>query len=43
MRPRVPRDLDVWRGDRVVIYLPMVPEAVISMLACARIGCGPWC
>jgi propionyl-CoA synthetase len=32
------RDLDVRRGDRVVIYLPMVPEAVISMLACARIG-----
>ena len=25
-------------GDRVVIYLPMVPEAVIAMLACARIG-----
>jgi propionyl-CoA synthetase len=28
----------VQRGDRVVIYLPMVPEAVIAMLACARIG-----
>ncbi|HEX6679749.1 MAG TPA: AMP-binding protein, partial [Gaiellaceae bacterium] len=28
----------VERGDRVVIYMPMVPEAVISMLACARIG-----
>jgi acetyl-CoA synthetase len=26
------------RGDRVLIYLPMVPEAAISMLACARIG-----
>jgi propionyl-CoA synthetase len=26
------------RGDRVVIYMPMVPEAVIAMLACARIG-----
>ncbi|HEX3718699.1 MAG TPA: acetate--CoA ligase [Verrucomicrobiae bacterium] len=26
------------RGDRVIIYLPMVPEAAISMLACARIG-----
>jgi propionyl-CoA synthetase len=26
------------RGDRVVIYLPMIPEAVIAMLACARIG-----
>ena len=28
----------VSRGDRVIIYLPMVPEAVIAMLACARIG-----
>ena len=28
----------VARGDRVVIYMPMVPEAVIAMLACARIG-----
>ncbi len=28
----------VTRGDRVIIYMPMVPEAVISMLACARIG-----
>ncbi len=28
----------VGRGDRVVIYMPMVPEAVITMLACARIG-----
>jgi len=28
----------VERGDRVVIYMPMVPEAVIAMLACARIG-----
>jgi propionyl-CoA synthetase len=26
------------RGDRVVIYMPMIPEAVIAMLACARIG-----
>jgi acetyl-CoA synthetase len=30
--------LDVQTGDRVMIYLPMIPEAVISMLACARIG-----
>ena len=30
--------LGVTRGDRVVIYMPMVPEAVIAMLACARIG-----
>ena len=28
----------VSRGDRVVIYMPMVPETVIAMLACARIG-----
>jgi len=28
----------VGRGDRVIIYLPMIPEAVIAMLACARIG-----
>ncbi|MFL6128404.1 MAG: AMP-binding protein [Mycobacteriales bacterium] len=32
------RSLGVERGDRVVIYLPMVPEAVIAMLACARLG-----
>ncbi len=32
------RDLSVEKGDRVVIYMPMVPEAVIGMLACARIG-----
>ena len=32
------RGLGVEQGDRVVIYLPMIPEAVISMLACARIG-----
>ncbi|MGW9551651.1 AMP-binding protein [Citricoccus zhacaiensis] len=30
--------LGVGRGDRVVIYLPMTPEAHIAMLACARIG-----
>ncbi|WP_234390703.1 AMP-binding protein [Nocardia suismassiliense] len=30
--------LGVVAGDRVVIYLPMIPEAVIAMLACARIG-----
>ncbi len=28
----------VTKGDRVVIYMPMIPEAVIAMLACARIG-----
>ena len=32
------RELGVQPGDRVVIYLPMVPEAVMAMLACARIG-----
>jgi propionyl-CoA synthetase len=28
----------VTRGDRVILYMPMVPEAVVAMLACARIG-----
>ncbi len=32
------RGLGVGKGDRVVIYMPMVPEAVIAMLACARLG-----
>jgi len=32
------RELGVEKGDRVAIYLPMIPEAAISMLACARIG-----
>ena len=31
-------ELGVQAGDRVAVYLPMIPEAVISMLACARIG-----
>jgi propionyl-CoA synthetase len=31
-------DQGVGRGDRVIVYMPMVPEAVIAMLACARIG-----
>nr|WP_206792665.1 propionyl-CoA synthetase [Amycolatopsis sp. MtRt-6] len=30
--------LGVTKGDRVIVYLPMVPEAAIAMLACARIG-----
>jgi propionyl-CoA synthetase len=30
--------LGVERGDRVVLYMPMVPETVVAMLACARIG-----
>ena len=29
---------DIKKGDRVCIYLPMIPEAVVAMLACARIG-----
>jgi len=32
------RGLGVDKGDRVVIYMPMIPEAVIGMLACARLG-----
>lgn len=32
------KQLGVKKGDRVCIYLPMIPEAVFSMLACARIG-----
>jgi propionyl-CoA synthetase len=32
------RDFGVQKGDRVLLYMPMVPEAVIAMLACARIG-----
>ena len=31
-------DRGVGKGDRVVIYLPMIPEAAVAMLACARIG-----
>ena len=32
------KELGVSKGDRVVIYLPMIPESAIAMLACARIG-----
>ncbi|HEY9506885.1 MAG TPA: AMP-binding protein, partial [Gemmatimonadales bacterium] len=32
------RRLGITRGDRVAIYLPMIPQAAIAMLACARIG-----
>jgi propionyl-CoA synthetase len=32
------KDFGVEKGDRVIIYMPMVPEALIAMLACARIG-----
>ncbi|MEO8803484.1 MAG: acetate--CoA ligase [Rudaea sp.] len=31
-------NLGVVKGDRIVIYLPMIPEAAVAMLACARIG-----
>lgn len=31
-------ELGVGKGDRIAIYLPMIPEAVVAMLACARIG-----
>lgn len=31
-------DRGITRGDRVIIYMPMIPEAAIAMLACARIG-----
>src|SRR5262249_44223045 len=32
------KDFGVTEGDRVIIYMPMVPEAIVGMLACARIG-----
>ena len=32
------KSLDVQKGDRVVLYMPMIPEAAYAMLACARIG-----
>jgi propionyl-CoA synthetase len=32
------RSLGVTKGDRVIVYMPMVPEAVVAMLACARLG-----
>ncbi|HET9493961.1 MAG TPA: acetate--CoA ligase [Chloroflexia bacterium] len=32
------RDLGIHKGDRVAIYMPMIPEVVIAMLACARLG-----
>ena len=31
-------DLGVGKGDTVIVYMPMIPEAVIAMLACARLG-----
>src|SRR5207249_1722333 len=32
------QDFGVAKGDRVILYMPLVPEAVVGMLACARIG-----
>jgi propionyl-CoA synthetase len=32
------QDRGIGKGDRVIIYMPMVPEAVVAMLACARLG-----
>jgi propionyl-CoA synthetase len=32
------RSIGIERGDRVILYMPMIPEAAIAMLACARIG-----
>jgi propionyl-CoA synthetase len=32
------KDLGVGKGDTVVIYMPMIPQAVVAMLACARLG-----
>ena len=32
------KDLGIKKGDRIIIYMPMVPEAAIAMLACARVG-----
>lgn len=31
-------DFDIKKGDRIVLYMPMIPEAIYAMLACARIG-----
>lgn len=32
------KSLDIQKGDKVAIYLPLIPEAVVAMLSCARIG-----
>ena len=32
------KDMGVFKGDRVVLYMPMIPEAAYAMLACARLG-----
>jgi acetyl-CoA synthetase len=35
------REQGIAKGDRVCIYLPMIPELAVSILACARIGAIP--
>src|SRR6202008_2175882 len=40
-RAAMVRDFGVTRGERVIIYMPMVPEAGFAWLACARIGAIP--
>ncbi len=35
---KILKSMGVQKGDRVVIYMPMIPEAAVAMLACARIG-----
>ena len=32
------KDRGIKKGDRVILYMPMVPEAAYAMLACARVG-----
>ena len=32
------KDLGIGRGDRVIVYMPLIPEAIVAMQACARIG-----
>ena len=36
------RDAGVQKGDKVMIYMPMMPLAVAAMLACARMGAVHW-
>ena len=38
MLAAVLKDFGVGKGDRVIVYMPMIPEALVGMLACARIG-----
>jgi acetyl-CoA synthetase len=36
------KDLGVEKGDRICLYMPMIVEATVAMLACARIGRNPF-